>query len=61
MASGPDVVVALLKQQDGDSSERTAILMEVLEIAAAQDSSDQVAAIVEKLADAARDCEWHRV
>ncbi|KAJ4303858.1 hypothetical protein N0V88_001455 [Collariella sp. IMI 366227] len=55
MASGSNAVVDLLKRQDGAPGERTAILMEIRKIAVAQDSSDNLAAIVERLADAARD------
>lgn len=56
MAWTPDEIAALLSSSRGDTSERAAQLKEVL--AAIQgESNDSLAALVEKLADGARDRE----
>jgi hypothetical protein len=56
MAWTPDQVAALLGSRGGDASERTAPLKEVL-AGIRGDSDDNLAAVVEKLADGARDRE----
>jgi hypothetical protein len=59
MAWSPDKVAALLSSRYGDSTERTAALNQVL--VGIQDGGDEdLAAIVEKLADGARDGEFVR-
>ncbi|KAL2127118.1 hypothetical protein VTI74DRAFT_11309 [Chaetomium olivicolor] len=60
MASVPDMVASLLSRQGGDGSAHTAALKEVLRLAVQQDSSDGLAGVVEKLADAARDPCWRQ-
>ncbi len=56
MAWRPDQVAALLSNRNGDVSERTAQLKEVL-TGIRGESDEALAAVVEKLADGARDRE----
>lgn len=59
MAWTPDKVAALLSSKDGSSSERVTQLQEVAaELLGEGEGHDALAAIVEKLADGARDGEF---
>jgi hypothetical protein len=60
MSWTPDKVSAVLNDQDGGKDDRTAQLKEVF-VGLQKESEDSLAVVVEKLADGARDGEFHRM